>query len=378
MSSSTGPDSPLWVTILAGGIGARFWPASTPTRPKPLLALGSTRPLIRDTVDRAVSLVEPDHLKILAGAHLVSPFRSLLSELGEDSFWIEPAARGTGPALVWAAHRVHAAAPNAVLVSLHADHRIAPESDFLAVVRRAVRAAVSEDVLLSIAVEPTRAETGYGYLRPGEPFAESEGPGAFRISEFVEKPPKSAAEQYISSGYLWNTGIFVLPVARFLSEVRRHAPELGACIPLLDEGDEVGFFEQVSSISVDEAVFERSDRVGAIRAGFQWDDVGSWEALARTLPGDPGGNCGVGQAHYVESHRSIVWAEDGPVVVFGLEDVVVVQSGGVTLVTPRDRARDLKQLLAALPRRLREGGPETAEATARNPEDDRSDGEEGS
>ena len=130
MLSLRGTDSDLWVAVLAGGIGSRFWPASTPSRPKPLLALASEQPLICDTVDRALSLVEPGRLSILSGDHLVPPFRSILPTLEEDNFWVEPKARGTGPVLAWAAHRILQRDPDAILVSLHADHRIEPESSF--------------------------------------------------------------------------------------------------------------------------------------------------------------------------------------------------------------------------------------------------------
>ena len=349
MPSSIGTESQLWVTVLAGGIGARFWPASTLSRPKPLLSFGSEQPLIRDAVERAQALVDVEHLLILAGAHLIHPFRAVLPELPKDSFWSEPAARGTGPALTWAAHRLHESDPQAVLISLHADHHIAPETAFPPILRRAVDIAIREDVLLSIAVEPTRPETGYGYILPGEPFAETDLLEAFRIAEFVEKPTETTANGYIAHGYLWNTGIFVLPVARFLDEVRRHAPEIARSLPYLDRGDEEGFFDQAHAISVDQAVFERSDQVGAVRADFRWDDVGGWEALSRILPSDSAGNCVVGEAHTIASGESIVWAEDGPVVLFGVEGLVVVRTGDVTLVASRERAHELKQLLAELP-----------------------------
>jgi mannose-1-phosphate guanylyltransferase len=344
--------------ILAGGIGSRFWPASTPARPKQLLALASERPLIVDTVDRALAMVPPDHLSILTGTQLVPPFRSALPGLADTSYWVEPQARGTGPVLVWAAHRIHRSDPETVMVSLHADHVIEPEAAFRDLIPRAAALARDRDLLFTVAVPPDRPETGYGYIRPGDEIAREEGLTAWRVGSFVEKPDRATAQEYVRDGYLWNSGIFIWPVARFLEEVRLHAPEIGDHLPLLDRGDDEAFFEAVPSISVDEAVLERSDRVGTVEATFAWDDVGSWDALGRTIPGDPQGNHVRGDGQLVDSRNSLVWAEDGPVVLFGVEGLVVVRSAGVTLVTRRDRTAGLKELLSRLPAHIRdpEGG----------------------
>jgi mannose-1-phosphate guanylyltransferase len=338
--------------ILAGGIGSRFWPASTPARPKQLLALASERPLIVDTVDRALAMVPTDRVSILTGTHLVPPFRSVLPDLPEASYWVEPRARGTGPVLAWAAHRMHGSDPDAVMISLHADHVIKPEAAFRDLIPRAAALARDRDLLFTVAVPPDRPETGYGYIRPGREICREEGLSAWQVGSFVEKPDQATAEEYVRDGYLWNSGIFLLPVARFLEEVRLHAPEIGEHLPLLDRGDDEAFFEAVPSISVDEAVLERSGRVGTVEATFSWDDVGAWDALGRTVPGDPDGNHALGDGHLVETRNSLVWAEDGPVVLFGVEGLVVVRSQGVTLVARRDRSAGLKELLSRLPPEL--------------------------
>lgn len=353
-NSSPSADASLRIVVLAGGIGSRFWPASTPARPKQLLSLASERPLIVDTVRRATGLVSADRLGILTGEHLVGPFRSVLPDLPDESYWVEPRARGTGPVLAWAAHRIHREDPRAVMISLHADHVIEPEEAFLELLRGTARLAAERDLLFTVAVPPTRPETGYGYIRPGDPLPAGAGLEAWTVGAFVEKPDRTTAEAYLQDGYLWNSGIFVWPVARFLDEVREHAPEIGRHLPLLDRDEVKAFFDNVPAISVDEAVLERSSRVGTVRASFAWDDVGSWEALARTVPGDSDGNHVLGAAHPVASEGCLVWAEDGPVVLFGARNLVVVRSGGTTLVAPRERAAELKELLDRLPRELRD------------------------
>ncbi len=367
----------LRIVILAGGIGSRFWPASTPARPKQLLPLASDRPLIAETVDRALQLVGPDHLRILAGAHLIPPFREALGPRGDKLFWIEPRARGTGPVLAWAAHRLQKQNPDAVMVSLHSDHFIEPRDAFLELLVRTAALAVRSDLLFTIAVPPDRPETGYGYLRPGEPLdgvesrseRDTAGLRAWRLGAFVEKPDPETARQYLAEGYLWNSGIFVWTAARFLEEVRLHAPEIGDHLPLLDQGADEAFFQRVPPISVDEAVLERSGRVGTVEATFRWDDVGNWNALGRTRPSDDQGNVLEGDAQAVEGRDNVVWAEDGPVVLFGVEGLVVAQSGGVTLVTSRERAGDLKELVGRLPDRLRAPRADASPPTSRQKED---------
>jgi mannose-1-phosphate guanylyltransferase len=354
MSSSSSPEPHLWITILAGGSGTRFWPASTPGRPKQLLPLAGEDTLIADTMRRALGLAPEDRIRILTGNRLVGPFKDALGEVGPDAFLVEPEARGTGPVLVWAAWSIAREDPSAVLVSLHADHAIQPPEAFHALLRDAAAVASSEDVLLTVAIPPTRPETGFGYIRPGEATGRAGTTEAFRVRSFVEKPDLETAERYVSSGYLWNSGIFVWKAGLFLQEVRSVAPELGSLLPLLDEGKVEEFFRSSPVISVDEAVLERSSKVAFVRATFQWDDVGSWEALARTRPSDGRGNVLLGSAHAVEARGNIVMAEEGSVVLFGVDDLVVVRSGEIVLVADRRRTPDLKSLLNALPAHLRD------------------------
>jgi mannose-1-phosphate guanylyltransferase len=349
-------DPSIRVMILAGGLGTRFWPASTPARPKQLLPLASSRPLVADALARARTLAPDDRIHLLAPAPLAEPLRAGLPPLPEGAFWIEPRARGTAPVLAWAAHRIHREDPGAVMVSLHADHRIEPTEAFTALVEDGARIARDENLLLTVGIRPDRPETGFGWIRPGSPIASAEGATrAFRVDTFVEKPDLERATRYLAAGLLWNSGIFLWPVRQFLEELRRHAPEVAPHLPLLDAGDDEGFFEAVTPISVDEAVLERSTRVGMLEAAFTWDDVGSWDALARGRPADEAGNVSEGGLVAVEAHRNVVWSEEGPVVLFGVDDLVVVRSGGVTLVAPRSRSADWKTLVRHLPEGLARG-----------------------
>ncbi|MBB4635750.1 mannose-1-phosphate guanylyltransferase [Longimicrobium terrae] len=349
----------LWTVILAGGVGSRFWPVSTPARPKQLLPLASEQPLIRDTVDRIVPLVPADRLRILTGGQLSGALLSVLPELGGEHLLLEPRAAGTGPVLAWAAAELERLDPDAVMVSLHADHVIHPPEAFRALIARAAELAVGHRRLFTIGAPPTRAETGYGYIRLGAPLDGLAGddhpePGN-AVAEFVEKPDRETAEEYLASGrFLWNTGLFVWRCADMLDQLQAHAPEFRELVPMLRRGESEEFFRLAPTISIDEALLERSDRSGVVRATFAWDDVGAWDAVSRTRPADERGNVLLGDAHAVECDNTVLYADEGPVVGFGVENLVVVRTGGVTFVAHRDRSPDLKRMLQQLPDHLRD------------------------
>lgn len=327
-----------FAVVLAGGVGSRFWPASRPSRPKQLLPLGTDRPLIADAVERASRLAGSDRTVVVAGSHLIAPFREVLPDLSAENFLVEPEARGTGPALAWAAHEISRRDPEAVMVSLHADHLIEPPEAFLDTVGRAVDAA-GDGRLLCLGIEPTRPETGYGYIRVGNEI----GPGVYEAEEFVEKPDAETARSYVESGaHLWNSGIFVWRAADLLSAIRRLAPEIR--LECLEAGDVAEFFHTSGPIAVDVAVMERSGRVGVVASSFRWDDVGGWNALHRTWPADEQNNVVYGPAEVVEATDNVVWSEDGSVTLFRVRDLVVVHSGDHTFVTTRKDAADMKKI----------------------------------
>jgi len=331
-----------YAIILAGGIGSRFWPASTPQRPKQLLPLGSDRSLIKDTVERARLLAGTDRVRILAGRSLVEPIQRAVPDLGEGAFLVEPIARSTAPALVWAAHEIEQSDPGAIMISLHSDHVIEPFDAFRDTIDRACRAVAERGSLVCLGIEPSRPETGYGYIEVGA----DRGEGVHAVGRFHEKPDRTTAERYSSSGtHLWNSGIFVWRARDLSEQARRWAAELQPALPLLDSGDVDGFFDTVRPVSVDVGILERSDRVEVVRATFSWDDVGTWAALDRTRERDPAGNVLVGEATVLDGSGNVVWTEGGRVHLFGMNDTVVVQVGSETLVMSKDNASDLKRLL---------------------------------
>ncbi len=303
-------------------------------------------------MDRVLSLVPRERIRILTGAHLQEPILRVVPALGPDNLLVEPQARGTGPVLSWAAAEIVRHDPNAVIASLHSDHVIHPAEAFRQLLVAAARCAVAHQRLLTIGITPTRPETGYGYIKPGARLDTNFD--AYEVQQFVEKPDRELATQYIQRGYLWNSGIFVWPARLFLAEVARHSPEIAPHLPLAEGGDVTGFFAKASNISVDEAVLERSDKVAVMPATFVWDDVGAWDAVGRTREQDSHGNVAVGEISLLDAQNCIAWSDDGAVVLYGTEDLVVVRANDITFVAPRDRTPDLKRLIEQLPADLRD------------------------
>ena len=348
-------DSAVWCVILAGGVGSRFWPVSTATRPKQLLPLASEQPLLRDALDRMAPLCNPTETLILTNASLVDAIHALAPEIPGANLIAEPRPAGTAAALTWAAAQIErASGRDAIMMSIHADWSVADPDGFRAALTRAAAIAATTHSLVTVGVVPSRADPGYGYIRPGEEISGSSG--AWRVAEFVEKPDPERAKSMVREGYLWNSGIFVWRVGDFLDQVREHCREVAPALE--SHADDLShFFSAVRNpIAVDVGVLERSDRVAVIPGEFGWDDVGTWVALRRVRKADGEGNVVSGVVHAVQSSGNVVHAEGNEVVLYGVSDLVVVTHDGLTLVTTTRHATDLKQLLTALPAPVRDRG----------------------
>lgn len=332
-----------YAAVLAGGIGSRFWPASTPARPKQFLPLASPTPLIAETLDRAVRLVGADRVRVVTSAHFAGLMSDVLDRFG-TAVLVEPQARGTAPALAWAAREIEAASPGAVMISMHADHRIEPFDGLRETLDVAVRRA-GEGELCCIGVRPDRPEAGYGYIELGDAL----GDGTFRIDRFVEKPDETMAAEYVASGrHLWNTGIFIWRAADLLDAIDAHAVELADAMPALRSGAIEAFFDRARPVAIDVAVMERAANRVAVEARFEWDDLGVWNAVARSRGTDAEGNAVVGSARLRESRDNVVWTENTRATLIGVRDLVVVEANGEILVIPRELAPRLGTILESM------------------------------
>ncbi len=335
-----------WAVVLAGGVGSRFWPLSTPERPKQLLPLVTEKPLLHDAVNRLSAIVDPYHTLVLTNASLTKPIRKLLGNLPRENIIAEPRPVGTAAALTWAALTIEQRdGENATMICVHADWAIGDDARFREALLRAEEVAVETHSLVTVGIVPTRADPGFGYIQPSE--ADTGNPS--RVKRFVEKPDRASAEEMRNNGYLWNSGIFVWRVGDFLKEVDEHTPELAAALRHGRDSDDAQFFGSViMPVSVDVGVLERSDRVMVVPGDFGWDDIGTWAALSRVRSKDDFGNVTSGDAHLLDCSDNVVHADSGQVVMYGVNDLVVVTRNGLTLVTTTERASDLKRLVESL------------------------------
>lgn len=340
-----------WAVVLAGGVGSRFWPVSTPTTPKQLLPLVGRAPLFAEALERLAPLVPAERTLVLTNAGLVDAIAAMAPTLPRANIIAEPRPAGTAAALAWAAHEIaRRGTRQDVMLSVHADWAVGDPDGFREALSRAAEAAASHASLVTVGVVPDRADPGFGYIQPGEPV----GGGVSRVARFVEKPDRERAAAMVRDGFLWNSGIFVWRAGDFLDELAAHTPEIAP--HLAAHGDDLGaFFGAVTSgISVDVGVLERSERVLVIPGRFGWDDVGTWPALRRVRQRDASGNAISGPVRVLDAHDHVVHASGNVVVLYGVSELVVVTHDGLTLVTTTDRATDLKQLIASLPTELRD------------------------
>lgn len=340
-----------WAVVLAGGVGSRFWPLSTPERPKQLLPLVSSQPLLADAVERLAPIVPAERVLILTNPSLVPAIRELLPNVPAENLIAEPRAGGTAAALTWAAQEItRREGPDATMLSVHADWSVLDPNGFRAALERAATLAEEHHALMTVGIVPTRPEIGFGHIQPGKEL----GGGARRVARFVEKPDRKRAEEMTRDGYLWNSGIFAWLAGDFLDDVRRLTPEVAPALHA-HAHDIDAFFEAVTPISVDVGVLERSDRVAVLPGDFGWDDVGTWGALRRVRPHDHAGNVVQGNLHGVDAQNNVVHAPGSKVVLYGVSNLVVVVENGTVLITTVEKSADLKGLVDALPRGIRDG-----------------------
>jgi mannose-1-phosphate guanylyltransferase len=351
-------DSALWAVVFAGGIGSRFWPLSTPERPKPLLRLVGDRPLIADTLRRLHPLIPAERTLVMTSADIADAIRAAIPQLPEKNMLVEPRPLGTAAALAWGAQEIiNRVGRTTVFCALHADLSAQYEDEFRRSISRAAGyAARDEGALVAIGARPTRPDTGFGYmlggaeLEPGLPFAKG---GACVVSRFVEKPGPLQAEDFIADGAMWNAGIYCWQAGAVLDALEAHTPELQDGLAYLANGKVDRFFGMVQSVSIERGLLERIDSLVCVPSSFGWDDVGTWACLRRVRELDDTGNGVIGDALLVDAESNVVHTESGRVVVYGVNSLLVVSLPGVTFVTSLERAAELAPLFEGLPKEMK-------------------------
>jgi mannose-1-phosphate guanylyltransferase len=350
--------SPLYVLVLAGGSGERFWPLSRRARPKQLLSLFSEETLLAATLRRLDGLVPADQVLILTNAEQLDATRRAAPGIPPENIVAEPAKRDTAAAISLGVGWIAARERGATMIVLPADHVISDTAGFQRTLRVGAHAAERTGELVTIGIKPSWACPGFGYIEVGAPASLHDappGPPAFNVVRFREKPSAELAEQFISHGcFRWNAGMFIWTIPAILNAFERHAPALAEFVTRLRTGDFKALlrdaFPNLPKISIDYAIMEKAGRVLMVESDFDWDDVGSWTAVAKYLEKLGSENRANTALSAIEAGTNIVYSSSKThVALMGVHDLIVVETPDALLICHRHEAEKIKQIVGLVP-----------------------------
>jgi len=348
-----------YAVIMAGGGGTRLWPLSRQERPKQSLQLLGDRTMFQIAVDRLAPLFPPERILVVANATYAADQRRQRPELPEANFVLEPAPRGTAPALALAALEVRRRDPAGVMACLTADHYIGNEAGFRDLLAAAAQVA-QQGFLVTLGITPTFAATGYGYIQRGQAVGQFGSFEVFRADRFKEKPGLPEAQAMLADRrHSWNSGMFVWRADRILAEFARQMPAFFQLLSGIDAQPDLlaEIWASVPNVTIDYGIMEGAQNVVVIPAeGLGWNDIGSWESLLEVLPSDEAGNVVVGGEHVglettgtlVHSHKT----RKRLIATIGLSDLVIVDTEDVLLVCPRQRSQQVRVVVEGLKKRI--------------------------
>jgi mannose-1-phosphate guanylyltransferase len=365
----TKPDNKnRFVIIMAGGRGERFWPVSREKTPKQLIRLLADRSFLQQAVDHVLPLVPLKNILVITTEAQAPEVRKQLPKLPKGNVVAEPIGRDTCAAVTLGAALVGARSTTGVMAVLPADHVIPEEKKFQQVLSDAFDLASRGQAIVTIGIKPTEPATGYGYIRVGEALPPPTGVKAYktvfhRAEQFVEKPNYDTALGYLQSGqYRWNAGMFIWSFVTVTEGLQKHQPEMyEACQRWFKVANNPARlakvlakeYPEIKRISIDYALMEKAHNVVVADGAFEWDDFGSWTALARHLKPDPEGNCAVADFIHVDGARNIIFdarTKDRrtPIAVVGLRDSILVQTDDAVLLAHKSQAQKVKELVKKL------------------------------
>ncbi len=367
-SATSFPDR--FIIIMAGGRGERFWPVSREATPKQLIRLLGERSFLQQAVDRCLPLVPLNNILVITNAAQAAEVRKQLPRLPKDNVVAEPVGRDTCAAVALGAALVGARSVNAVMAVLPADHVIPDEKKFQQVLGDALDLAARGQVIVTIGIQPTGPETGYGYIRhdltrlPPPADMKRCRTAFFKVEQFVEKPPLDRAIEYVNAGnYRWNAGMFVWSFITVTNGLEQHQPEMhAACRRWFDAAGKSAAalnkvlakeYPEIRRVSIDYALLEKAHNVVVADGAFAWDDLGAWPALARHVKQDAEGNAAVGGFVHVDAARNVIFdarrkARRTPITAVGVKDCVIVATDDALLVAHKDASERIKDVVQQL------------------------------
>lgn len=336
---------------MAGGIGARFWPRSKKKSPKQLLRIIGEKTMIQETFSRINGLVPKENILIVTNQIQKPGIIEQLPEIPSENIIVEPFGRNTAACIGLASVIIQKRSPEAITFVMPADHIIRDRNSFIETLRTAADFAAENPALVTIGIQPTKPETGYGYIQIDE---DSERNNVFKVLTFAEKPNYATAVNFINSGdFFWNSGMFIWKIDTILNEINYLMPDLYEGLLKIKENiDNPDFQEKLSevygqlkSISIDYGIMEKSDKVFLVKGKFSWSDVGSWEAVYELSDKDQDGNVKVGTVYTDMVLDSFIHSPDKFTAVIGLDNVIVINCNDALLICKRDKAQDVKNII---------------------------------
>ncbi|MBK3518023.1 mannose-1-phosphate guanylyltransferase [Carboxylicivirga marina] len=340
-----------YLIIMAGGIGSRFWPMSTPETPKQFLdILGTGQTMIQQTITRLNGIVPIENVFIVTGSRYKALINEQLPEVKDEQILMEPCMRNTAPCIAYAAYKIYQRNPEANIVVAPSDHLITNEKEFRSVISEGLKFVAADDVLLTLGIHPHRPETGYGYIQAGEKMEDAMN----KVKAFKEKPNLETAKAYLSEGsYFWNAGIFLWSAKSIIKAFENYLPKVAEIFEAGSEKyytiDEQGFIDEqfplCENISIDYGIMEHADNIYVMPADFGWSDLGTWGSLWEKREKDEQGNSVVGDAvKTYDCENNIITIPDGrKVVLQGIKDCIVTEANGVFMVCRKSEEQRIKE-----------------------------------
>ncbi len=352
----------MYIVLMAGGVGSRFWPRSRQLKPKQLLNLLGETSMLQMTYKRIRPLADPDHILVVTSEELRKEVAAQLSELPAHNIIAEPVGRNTAPCIGLAASIIARRSGNQeVMITLPADHLIKNGSRFRKMIEKAADYAKEKDCLVTIGIKPTYPETGYGYIQRGEVIGGETDTSLYKVKTFAEKPNIDTAKRFLKSGdFLWNSGMFIWTVSAIRKEFELYEPEMAEGFKALEEAvDTPGFetvlsdvYAKIKSVSIDYAIMEKADRVCILEASFEWNDLGSWEAAYTISEKDENGNAVQAKAFQgVDARNNFIYSTKKLVAAVDVENLVVVETDDALLICKKDQSQKVKDVVDALRRK---------------------------